>query len=105
LGDWTDVRDKKSDEPMSLHVAIKAYGNSVFGAVHVMESGKWLRMKVTPGWFCGRGTVYERHRHQLSHVAVVRLCHRKKQRCILWQVLGADTSGSLPKEVLLWPHH
>jgi hypothetical protein len=105
LGDWTDVRERGPNSPIGFHVAIKAYGSGVYGAVHVRQSGKWLRMKVTPGWFCGRGAVYERTRHRLSHVATVRLCHQKKQKCILWQVVGADTSGSLPKEVLLWPHH
>lgn len=105
IGDWIDVPDKRSGKPMTLHVTFKAHGNEVVGSLHVRPANAWLRMKVTSGWFCAKGLVYERRGGAFSHVATVRLCHRKKDRSVLWQVTGPDQSGCLPHEAVLWPHH
>ena len=85
-------------------MALKAHGNEVVGSIHVKKSNTWLRMKLTPAWFCAKGLVYERKANTFVHVATVRLCHRKKEHCVLWQVLGPDLSRSLPQEALLWTH-
>lgn len=102
IGDWSDVSDRRSGDQMGIHITIKPHGNEVLGSIHVKSNNTWLRMKVTPGWFCAKGEVYERRDGVLSHVATVRLCHRKKERCILWQVMGADQSRCLPTETMLW---
>lgn len=103
IGDWSDISDRRSGDPMGIHITIKPHGSEVLGSIHVKSSNTWLRMKVTPGWFCAKGEVYERRDGVLTHVATVRLCHRKKERCMLWQVMGADQSRSLPTETVLWP--
>jgi hypothetical protein len=103
IGDWTDVRDRRADrEKIGLHVTLKAHGNGVIGAIHVLASNKWFRIEVTPAWFCAKGWIYERRGDSYSHVAMVRLCHRNKDRTVLWQVIGCDQTGSLPHEVVLW---
>jgi hypothetical protein len=105
IGDWTDVSDKRGAGPMQLHVALKAIGNQVFGAIHVTRSNRWLRMKLTPGWLCALGTVFERRDGSFVHVATVRLCHSwKRRRSVLWQLRGQDQSGCLPRETILWEH-
>jgi hypothetical protein len=105
IGDWTDVPPGGAKKQMTLHVAFKAHGKEVFGSVHVKAANRWLRVQATPGWFCARGLLYDRKKGSMTHVAKVRLCHRKKERSLLWQVLGPDLSGSLPREVVLWRQH
>jgi hypothetical protein len=102
IGDWTDVQQRRAGKKIGLHVTLKAHGSGVIGAIHVLSSNRWFRMEVTPAWFCGKGWVYERRGSGYSHVALVRLCHRKKDRSVLWQVIGRDQTGCLPQEAVLW---
>src|SRR5687768_6856738 len=101
LGDWGDVKNA-ADGKMGLHVTIKAHGSAVVGSIHLTSTNKWYRMEITPAWFCARGLVYERRDKSLIHVATLRLCHRRKERSVFWQVVGRDQSSSLPPEAILW---
>jgi hypothetical protein len=105
IGDWMDVPEGGSKKQMTIHAAFKAVGNEVLGSVHVVPTNTWLRVRVTPAWFCARGLVYERRNGTVTLVATVRLCHRKKERTLLWQVAGPDLSGCLPKERVLRVFH
>jgi hypothetical protein len=104
IGDWMDVRDRRSGEKMDLHVAMKAHGRGLVGSIHVKGSNKWLRMEVSPAWFCAKAFVFERRGNGYSHVATVRLCHQNKKHSVLWQVVGRDQTGCLPQEAVLWPY-
>lgn len=105
IGDWTDVGDKRGSQSIQFHVTLKAIGHQVFGSIHVTSSNQWLRMRITPGWFCAIGTVFQRRGGSFVHVATARLCHsKKKRRSLLWQVKGQDMSGCLPSEAILWEH-
>ena len=87
---------------MSFHITTKACGKKVYGSLHLRETNRWFRMEISPAWFCARGLVYERRGRDLIHVATVRLCHRAKERSLLWQVIGKDQSECLPSETILW---
>lgn len=100
IGDWADAN--QTAQPLGFHLTLKAYGRKVYGAIHETGVNRWFRMEVSPAWFCARGLVYERRGNKLIHVATVRLCHRRKERSLLWQVVGKDQSEVLPQEIVLW---